>query len=54
MSKIVIDVVDIKTAVKQGQLSSYVKDNIIYLKNEAGEVVEIGRVETTDKEKRLP
>ena len=37
-----IDIIDIKQAVKTGQLFAYVKNNKIYLENNIGECVEIG------------
>ena len=43
-----IDIMDIKQAVKKGQLKAYVKDGKIYLQNDIGEVVEIGEVEHDD------
>ena len=41
-----IDIVQIKQAVKQGQLKAYVKDGKIYLQDDIGEVVEIGKLES--------
>lgn len=46
MKKTPIDIVDIKNAVKDGQLKAYVKNGIIYLTNDIGECVEIGKVVT--------
>ena len=43
-----IDIMDIKQAVKKGQLKAYVKDGKIYLQNDIGECVEIGEVEHDD------
>lgn len=40
-----IDIVKIKQAVKAGQLKVYVKDGKIYLQDDIGEVVEIGKLE---------
>lgn len=40
-----IDIVKIKQAIKVGQLKVYVKDSKIYLQNDIGEVVEIGKLE---------
>lgn len=39
-----IDIVDIKEAVKIGQLKFYTKDNIIYCSNSVSEVVKVGEV----------
>lgn len=41
-----IDIVSIKQAVKDGEIKSYVKDGLIYLQNDIGEVVEIGKLES--------
>ena len=38
------DIVDIKKAINDGQLTVYVKDGKIYMKNEIGECVQIGEV----------
>ena len=43
-----VDIVQIKQAVKQGQLKAYVKDGKIYLQDDIGEVVEIGEVENNE------
>lgn len=40
-----IDIVDIKQAVKIGELKFYVKDNKIYCCNTINEVVEVGEIE---------
>lgn len=40
-----IDIVKIKQAIKVGQLKVYVKDGKIYLQDNIGEVVEIGKLE---------
>lgn len=39
-----IDIVDIKQAIKNGEILVRVTDDIIYLQNDIEEVVEIGRV----------
>lgn len=40
-----IDIVDLKEAVKDGAISFYIKDNVIYCKNKTGEVVKVGIVD---------
>ena len=40
-----IDIVSIKEAVKKGEMKAYVKDGVIYLRNDIGEVVIIGKVD---------
>lgn len=50
MKKTPIDIVDIKNAVKDGQLEAYVKNGIIYLTNDIGECVEIGKAVTDNVE----
>lgn len=37
-----IDIVDLKEAVKSGELKFYVKDNVIYCYNKTYEVVKVG------------
>ena len=39
-----IDIVEVKEQVKSGFLQAYVKNDVIYLANEIGEVVKIGDV----------
>lgn len=39
-----IDIVDVKKVVKDGLITVYVKDNIIYLRNKVRECVAIGEV----------
>jgi hypothetical protein len=46
-----IDIVDIKQAVKQGEITAYVKDGKIYIKNEIGECVQIGEADDRHEEK---
>ena len=44
-----IDIVDIKTLVKLGILESFVKNNVIYLRDvENGETVKIGEIKGDD------
>lgn len=43
-----IDIVDIKGEVEQGKITAYVKDGAIYLRNDIGEIVKIGEVESED------
>ena len=44
-----IDIIDIKTLVKLGILESFVKNNVIYLRNvENGETVKIGEIKGDD------
>lgn len=40
-----IDIVSVKEAVKKGEIAAYVKDGVIFLKNDIGECVKIGEVE---------
>ena len=47
-----IDIVDIKGEVEQGKITAYVKDGAIYLRNDIGEIVKIGEVESKDKCKK--
>lgn len=39
-----IDIVEIKQAIKKGHLTAYVKEGKIYLRNDIGEIVEIGKL----------
>lgn len=43
-----LDIVDVKEAVKKGEIAAYVKDGVIYLRNSIGEVVIIGKVDEPD------
>ena len=45
-----IDIVKIKQAVKDGELKIYVRDLKVYLTNDIGEVVEIGKLEPYKQE----
>ena len=46
MKNKIIDPVDVKVAVKNGQLKSFVKNNIIYLQDvDSGDTVMIGKIE---------
>ena len=40
-----IDIIEIKRAVKDGQIKAYIRNGKIYLQNDIGEVVEIGKLE---------
>lgn len=44
-----IDIVDIREMVNLGLLTSYVKDDTIYLKNSIGECVAIGTTKEAEK-----
>ena len=48
-----IDIVDIKQAVKQGQITAYVKDGKIYIKNDSGECVQIGEIDNDGHEEKV-
>ena len=45
-----IDIVDIKGEVEQGKITAYVKDGAIYLRNDIGEIVKIGEVESEEQD----
>lgn len=40
-----LDIVDVKEAVKRGEMTAYVNNGAIFLKNVIGECVKIGEVE---------
>lgn len=40
-----IDIMEIKRAVRDGQIKVYIRNEKIYLQNDIGEVVEIGKLE---------
>lgn len=43
-----LDIVDVKEAVKKGEMKAYVKDGVIYLRNSIGEAVIIGKVDDAE------
>ena len=40
-----LDIVDVKEAVKRGEMTAYVNNGAIFLKNDIGECVKIGEVQ---------
>ena len=50
MKNKIVDPVDVKVAVKNGQLKSFVKNNIIYLQDiDSGDTVMIGKAEKEEE-----